>query len=196
MIALLMVDVQNDFCPGGALAVDGGDEVVAELNRLADDYSLVVATADWHPPDHGSFASQHPGAKPFSMGTLDGRDQVMWPDHCVQGSPGAEPHPAIRAAHRVFIKGIDPKADSYSGFYDANGASTGLADYLQHCGVTELHVGGLATDYCVKFTVLDALKEGFEVTVFKNAVRAVNTNEGDGDAALQQMQAAGATIIW
>lgn len=195
MRALLIVDVQNDFCPDGALAVAGGDEIVGGINALAYGFELVIATQDWHPVDHGSFASVHPGERPFRMGTLGGKPQMLWPDHCVQDTPGAELHPELCKPNYTFVKGTNPVADSYSGFFDADGESTGLAEFLREAGVTDLYVCGLATDYCVKFTVLDALKEGFVVTVVAELTRGVNMLKGDADTALRKMRVAGATIL-
>jgi len=165
------VDVQNDFCPGGALAVRDGDAVVAPLNELARRIELVVATRDWHPPDHVSFA--------------------IWPPHCVAGTQGAELHPALdrRAIDVVVDKGQGQSSPGYSAF-----ENTGLADLLRERGVDRLYVGGLATDYCVRATVLDALTEGFAVTVVEDAIRGVDVNEGDSARALVEMRAAGATL--
>ena len=164
--ALIIVDVQNDFCPGGALAVGEGDQVIPIINRIHHLFDLVILTQDWHPPDHKSFASNNPGVQVGDTIDLNGIDQVMWPDHCVQGTEGANFHPDLRREESdpIFRKGTDPGIDSYSAFYD-NGhlRSTGLADYLQEKGIAEIALCGLATDYCVKFSVLDALAEGFEV---------------------------------
>lgn len=196
--ALILVDLQNDFMPGGALAVAEGDLVVPVANRIARHLELVVATQDWHPANHGSFASQHPGKKPGEVIDLNGLPQVLWPDHCVQGSKGAEFHAALDRSRiaRVFQKGVDPEIDSYSGFYD-NGhrRGTGLAEYLRSLGVAGVTVCGLATDYCVKFTVLDALRIGFSAAVVEDACRGVNLKPGDSDAALDEMRAAGAQVI-
>jgi nicotinamidase/pyrazinamidase len=163
MKALLLVDIQNGFCPGGNLAVPHGDEVVPVINRLIDDggYDVVVASQDWHPQNHGSFASQHPGKTPFEMGELSGQPQVMWPDHCVQGTLDAEFHPDLNvdAVDYIQQKGENPAVDSYSAFRDNDQAAlTGLASYLRSQQVTELDVCGLATDYCVKFSALDAVE--------------------------------------
>jgi nicotinamidase/pyrazinamidase len=200
--ALILIDIQNDFCPGGALAVVEGDEVVAPANALAKKFSahgdLVVATQDAHPENHGSFASQHPGAQPGDIVVLAGLDQVAWPEHCVDGTPGADFHPALRRdlICQVFKKGTDARVDSYSGFFDNDHASaTGLAMYLREAGVEEVWVCGLATDYCVKATALDACAEGFATTVYTPACRAVNLAPGDGEAALDEMAAAGCAII-
>jgi nicotinamidase/pyrazinamidase len=200
--ALLLVDIQNDFCAGGALAVPDGDAVVVVANRLIAEFAaageLIVATADWHPAEHGSFVTQHPGAEVGDIVKLAGLDQVAWPVHCVAGSKGAELHPQLDSTHiaRVFNKGTDPQIDSYSGFFD-NGrqAATGLGDYLRVQGVKKLVVLGLATDYCVKATALDALAEGFAVTVVADGCRAVDATPGDGQRALEELRAAGCEII-
>jgi nicotinamidase/pyrazinamidase len=197
MKALILVDIQNDFLPGGALAVPGGDAIVPAVNQLLPDYPLVVATQDWHPPDHGSFAANHAGRLPFEQIDLHGLPQTLWPVHCVQNTGGACFAPGLdtRHIHRIFFKGTDPRVDSYSGLFD-NGHrnSTGLADYLRERGVTEVSVCGLATDYCVKFTALDALREGFHVTLLESACRGVNLRPGDVDAAVEEMRSAGVGI--
>lgn len=182
MRALILVDVQNDFCPGGALAVADGDAVVDVANALRDRFDIVVATQDWHPPGHASFSSSGVGGP--------------WPDHCVQGTPGAEFHPRLRQDFtKVFRKGSNPTADSYSGFADDDGGSTGMGEWLKEAGVDELYVLGLATDYCVKATVLHALKRGFKVNVVLDGIRAVNINEFDGTNAIEEMHANGATLV-
>ncbi|WBA42434.1 bifunctional nicotinamidase/pyrazinamidase [Hymenobacter canadensis] len=177
MKALLLIDIQNDFVPGGALAVPGGDAVIPLANALQPRFELVVATQDWHPAGHGSFASSHPGRQPFEQTDLHGLPQTLWPDHCVQGTPGADFHPALNQ-HRIeaiFRKGTNPDLDSYSGFFD-NGhrKSTGLADYLRGRGVTQVYLAGLAADYCVYFSAKDALQEGFEVFFIEEATRAIS----------------------
>lgn len=198
MLALLIVDIQNDFCPGGALGVQGGDAIIPTVNELRSVFPLVILTQDWHPPDHKSFASQHPGKHPGEMVELAGLTQILWPDHCVQGSPGAEFHSdlIVKKNDAIFRKGTDPNIDSYSAFYD-NGhrKSTGLADFLKQKGVTAIYISGLATDYCVRFSALDALRDGFEVTVIQDACRAVNLNPDDGAKAFEQIRENGATII-
>ncbi|MEN6494027.1 MAG: bifunctional nicotinamidase/pyrazinamidase [Thermoguttaceae bacterium] len=198
MKALVLIDVQNDFCPGGALPVPEGDQVVPVLNRLQPRFDLVVATQDWHPPDHGSFAANHPGRRPGEVIDLHGLAQILWPVHCVQDSPGAEFHPALDRGRiaEVFRKGVDPEIDSYSGFFD-NGhrRSTGLADYLQSHGVREVYIGGLATDYCVKFTALDAVGLGFHTHLIQDACRGVNLAPGDVVQAIDQMRASGVKIV-
>jgi nicotinamidase/pyrazinamidase len=196
--ALILVDLQNDFCPGGALEVAHGDETVAIANRVQKQFALVVATQDWHPADHGSFAVNHPGKKPYEVIELGGLPQVLWPAHCVQGTPGAEFHPALErgAIAKVFPKGTDPSIDSYSGFHD-NGhrRSTGMGEWLKAQGVTQVYVLGLATDYCVKFTALDARADGFEVTLIEDACRAVNLKPTDGDLAIDVMRGSGVVIL-
>lgn len=198
MKALILVDIQNDFLPGGALAVPNGDEVVPVANRLMPDYELVVATQDWHPPDHGSFASQHPEHSVGAVITVDGIDQVLWPDHCVQGTPGAEFAPVLNteAIDHAIRKGTDRLVDSYSGFFDNDHRKpTGLGDYLKQQRVTTVDVMGLATDYCVKFTALDAVELGFEVRLLIEGVRGVELMPGDCDAAIGQMKNAGVQVV-
>jgi len=196
--ALIIVDVQNDFVPGGALAVPEGDKVVPIINRLQPNFDLVVATQDFHPPGHGSFASSHAGKKVGDITRLAGLPQILWPDHCVQGTPGAEFVKELETARfaRIFQKGTDPGIDSYSGMYD-NGhqKSTGLAEYLKEQGITDLYLVGLATDYCVKFTALDAVKEGFKVHVIREACRGVNLLPRDVDRSIDQMRKAGVEIV-
>ncbi|HEY6881933.1 MAG TPA: bifunctional nicotinamidase/pyrazinamidase, partial [Polyangiales bacterium] len=176
MDALILVDLQNDFCPGGALAVNEGDRVVPIANALARKFELVVATRDFHPSTHLSFAVNHPGRHAYDVIDLDGLPQVLWPPHCVQGSAGCDFHPALERAHidAVFPKGTDARIDSYSGFYD-NGhrKATGLGDYLQARGVERVWVLGLATDYCVKWTALDARTLGLEVHLVEDGCRGV-----------------------
>ena len=178
--ALIIVDMQNDFLPGGALAVAGGDIIIPEINRLTIEYDLVVATQDWHPHNHGSFASQHEGARPFDMGQLGGMPQVMWPDHCVQGSFGADLSRELdqERVEAIFRKGMNPEIDSYSAFFD-NGKlkATGLEGYLRGRGVTEVHICGLAADYCVWYTAKDAIELGFEAVIMLDAVKAINPEE-------------------
>lgn len=198
--ALLLVDLQNDFCAGGALAVPEGDSTVDVANTLIDwcrvRHEPVVATQDWHPANHGSFASQH-GAEPFSQGQLDGLPQTFWPDHCVQHSEGAQLHPLLNRADisEIVHKGENPDIDSYSAFFD-NGhrQKTTLDAWLREHGIEELVVMGLATDYCVKFTVLDALKLGFVVNVITDGCRGVNLNAQDSAQAFMDMAAEGATL--
>ncbi len=197
MKTLLLIDIQNDFMPGGALAVSGGDEIIPLVNDLMPQFELIVATQDWHPAEHGSFAANHAGKSTFEPIDLDGLPQTLWPVHCVQNTDGALFAPGLNAGriNRVFTKGMNPRIDSYSGFYD-NGhrASTGMGEWLKAQGVRELSIAGVATDYCVKFTVLDALKEGFRVNLIASACRGVNLQSGDVERALAEMQAAGAVI--
>ena len=197
MKALILVDIQNDFVPGGALAVPQGDAVAPVCNRLQRSFELVVATQDWHPADHQSFAANHPGRKVGDVIELDGLKQVLWPVHCVQNTPGAAFVSSLDSGRiaRVFRKGTDPRIDSYSGFFD-NGhrKATGLADYLKANGVTELYVAGLATDYCVKFTALDARELGFNTYVVVDASRGINLKAGDVAATLDQMKRAGVKV--
>lgn len=195
--ALIVVDVQNDFCPGGALAVPDGHAVVPVINRLMDRVDIVVATQDWHPADHGSFASRHAGQRPFEIIELAGLPQVLWPDHCVQGTPGAELRSdlAIQRITRVFRKGRDATVDSYSGFFDnARRRATGLGDWLRGQGVEAVLVGGLATDYCVQFTALDAASLGLATTVVAPACRGIDARPGDIEAAFAKMRQAGVRV--
>ena len=198
MSALILVDLQNDFMPGGALAVPDGDAVIPVANRLVQSFDLVVATQDWHPPGHGSFASQHPGKNPGDTVELDGLRQELWPDHCVQGTSGAELHAGldVRRITRIFQKGTDPRIDSYSTFFDnAHRKSTGLADYLKEKGVSEVYLMGLATDYCVKFSVLDAVELGLRANVILDGCRGIDLQTGDVSQAIDEMKAAGAVIV-
>ncbi|MDQ3277842.1 MAG: bifunctional nicotinamidase/pyrazinamidase [Bacteroidota bacterium] len=177
MKALLLIDIQNDFLPGGSLAVPEGDAILPVVNALQHRFELVVATQDWHPADHKSFASNHEGKKVFEQIDLNGLPQVLWPDHCLQGTPGADLSPAIdwKKTEAIFRKGTNPAIDSYSGFYD-NGhrKATGLAAYLKGRGVTTLYLAGLAADYCVYFTAKDGLAESFATFVIEDATRAIS----------------------
>jgi len=198
MEALLLVDIQNDFCAGGALAVPDGDAVVPVANALSPRYELVVATQDFHPASHLSFAVNHPGKQTYEVTELDGLPQVLWPPHCVQGTPGAELHPMLDRRHirRVFTKGTDARIDSYSGFFD-NGhrKATGLGDYLQQQGVTDVVILGLATDYCVKWTALDARSLGLRVRVVEDGCRGVALGPEDVPNALAELRGAGVEIV-
>ncbi|NRB49317.1 MAG: bifunctional nicotinamidase/pyrazinamidase [Saprospiraceae bacterium] len=198
MKALLLIDLQIDFCPGGALEVKEGDQVIPIANALMEKFELVVATQDWHPADHGSFAANHPWRKPGQVIDLHGLEQVLWPIHCVQGSFGAKFHPTLNQAGitKVFVKGTDSTIDSYSGFFD-NGhrKATGLGDYLKEQEVTEVYIMGLATDYCVKFTALDAVELGFTTHLIEDASRGVNLQEGDVAQAVSDMQEKGVSIM-
>jgi nicotinamidase/pyrazinamidase len=198
MRALLLVDVQNDFMPGGSLPVPDGDAVVAVANALGPEFPLVVATQDWHPAGHSSFASSYPGRVPGDVIDLDGEQQVLWPDHCVQNTPGASFHSGLDVAliDHVVCKGTDPAIDSYSAFFDnLHRRDTGLLQMLAERGVDELFVVGLATDYCVRWTALDARAVGMGVAVVTDGVRAVEREPGDGARALEEMQAAGCRIV-
>ena len=179
MHSLILVDIQNDFVPGGRLAVPEGDAIIPLANSLQKAFGLVVATQDWHPQSHKSFASNHPGKKPFDLIDLHGLEQVLWPDHCVQGSDGAAFHSAldIKRVEAIFRKGMDSEIDSYSGFYD-NGMrkSTGLAGYLRERKVRKVFVCGLAADYCVAYTAKDALRENFETYIIADATRPIDAN--------------------
>lgn len=198
--ALLLIDIQNGFCPGGNLPVAEGDAVVAVANRLMAHgaYDLVVASQDWHPENHGSFASQHPGKKPFDMGELSGQPQVMWPDHCVQGTQDAEFHPDLDTDRINFVqrKGENPAVDSYSAFRDNDKAAlTGLSDWLKAKGITEIDIMGLATDYCVRFSALDAVDmlPGVKVRLIADGCRGIDA-KGVKDA-IEAMREAGVEII-
>ncbi len=195
--ALILVDIQKDFCPGGALAVPEGDQVVPVANRLVQAFELVVATQDWHPPGHLSFAANHPGRSPGEVIELEGLQQVLWPVHCVQETPGAAFHPDLdlrRVAH-VVRKGTHPRFDSYSGFFD-NGRrrATELEAFLRAQRVEQLFICGLATDYCVKFTALDAAGLGCRTFVVEDACRGVELKPGDVQRALEEMRSRGVEI--
>jgi nicotinamidase/pyrazinamidase len=194
---LLVVDVQNDFMPGGALAVARGDEVVPVVNRLARAFSHVVLTQDWHPRSHVSFAANHAGRKPFEMMTLPYGEQVLWPVHCVQDTEGAALHRHLRVPHARLVvrKGHHEHVDSYSAFLEADRATpTGLAGYLRDVGATRVWIAGLATDYCVAWSALDARAAGFEVNVIEDACRAIDLN-GSLARAWNDMQAAGVNRV-
>ena len=194
--ALLIVDMQNDFLPGGSLAVAEGDEILPTINKLQKQYDLIVATQDWHPADHASFASQHPGKKVYEMADLAGLPQVLWPDHCVQGSLGAELSTALdqNRISAIFRKGMDPQIDSYSVFFD-NGhkKATGLEAYLKGLGIEEVHICGLAADYCVFYSAMDALSLGFKVTIINKATKAISPQ--GYEIARQELMNSGGKII-
>jgi len=195
--ALLVIDMQNDFCPGGALAVARGDEIIPRINALLAEYAVRVLTQDWHPLGHASFAANHPGAAPFSTIPMPYGAQVLWPSHCVQGTDGAAFHPALNtdAADLVLRKGFRAAIDSYSAFFDNDRATpTGLEGYLRARGVTDLVLVGLATDFCVAWSALDAARLGFGVTVLEDACRAIDLN-GSLAAARDQMVAAGVRLV-
>jgi nicotinamidase/pyrazinamidase len=191
--ALIVIDIQNDFCPGGALAVADGDATVAAANALMAEFATVVLTQDWHPADHASFAANHPGAEAFSVTQMPYGPQVLWPVHCVQGTDGARFHAALQtdAAHLVIRKGFRPGIDSYSAFFENDRTTpTGLEGYLRSRGVNRVTLVGLATDYCVAYSALDAQRLGFGATVRLDACRAIDL-QGSLAAAVAQMQAAG-----
>ena len=195
--ALLVIDVQNDFCPGGALAVDRGDEVVPEINRIVRNYPVRVFTQDWHTKGHGSFASAHPKRAPFEVIDMPYGPQVLWPDHCVQGTDGADFHEDLitETAQMVLRKGFRSEIDSYSAFFENDRTTaTGLEGYLRGRGVERLTLAGLATDYCVAWSALDAARLGFGVTVRLDACRAIDL-DGSLDKALAEMKAAGVTLV-
>ena len=198
MKALILVDIQNDFLSGGALAVPNGDAVIPVVNRLQTMFPLVVATQDWHPANHGSFAANHPGKKVFEQIDLQGLPQTLWPVHCVQGTSGAELAPRLQRERiaKIFPKGTDAGIDSYSGLFD-NGhrKSTGLGEWLKGKGVTEVFVCGLATDYCVKFTALDAAQFGFITHFIEDASRGVNLQPNDVRNAIVEMNRAGIATV-
>lgn len=198
MKALIIVDMQNDFVAGGALAVPGGETIVPLVNELQKHFDLILATQDWHPEDHGSHANNHPDARPGDIVDLAGRQQILWPAHCVQGTPGADFVDGLDQDRwdAVFQKGVVRHIDSYSGFFD-NGKEhdTGLAKYLGARGVTDVYVVGLATDYCVKYTALDAVALGFRTHLVADACRAVNLKKGDEGKAIEEMQGAGVEIL-
>lgn len=194
--ALLVIDVQNDFCPGGALAVPGGDKIVPKINALMTDFKEIILTQDWHPAGHSSFASEHPGKAPFETVEMEYGTQVLWPDHCVQGSHGGAFHPDLDTApaHLIIRKGMSLKIDSYSAFFENDRAThTGLDGYLQTRGITRLVMVGLATDFCVQFSALDAAKLGYRVTVRRDLCRAIDL---DGSLAQAEvaMREAGVTL--
>lgn len=194
--ALIVIDVQNDFCPGGALAVAGGDEIIFRINGLMDDFVTVVLTQDWHPANHASFAANHPGAAPFSLTTMPYGPQVLWPTHCVQGTTGAEFHKDLRTepAQLIVRKGFRAGIDSYSAFFENDQTTpTGLEGYLRNRGVTTVTLVGLATDYCVAYSALDAARLGFRATVLEGACRAIDLN-GSLAEARDKMRAAGVAL--
>ena len=194
--ALVVIDVQNDFCPGGALAVAGGGEILPVVNRLIAAHEHVVLTQDWHPEGHSSFASQHDGKSPFETVQMPYGDQTLWPDHCVQGTEGAAFHPALEwtRAELVIRKGFRRDIDSYSAFFENDQTTpTGLGGYLRERGIDELTMVGLATDYCVAFSALDAVRLGFKVKVVMEACRAIDLG-GSLGVMTEKMRAAGVTL--
>lgn len=193
--ALIVIDVQNDFCSGGGLAVPGGEQVVAGINAIMDEFDAVVLTQDWHPSGHSSFATSHTGAAPYDMMDMPYGPQVLWPDHCVQGSKGAEFHANLRVdADLILRKGFRPGIDSYSAFFENDQTTpTGLEGYLHSRGITKLTMVGLATDFCVNFSAVDAAKLGFDVSVQLDLCRAIDL-DGSLAAALDGMRAAGVSV--
>jgi len=197
MKALLIVDVQNDFCPGGALEVPEGDKVVPVINSLTPHFDAVIQTQDWHPAGHYSFASSHDQKEPFDTIKMEYGNQVLWPDHCVQGSEGAQFHPDLETLKTqvVIRKGFRKEIDSYSAFYENdNKTKTGVTGYLNTRGIDTLYVAGLATDFCVKWSVLDGIKDGFNLYVVEDAVLGIDM-DGSVDAAWQEMKEAGAAVV-
>lgn len=196
--ALIIVDVQNDFIPGGALAVKEGEQVVPIINSLQGKFQIVIATQDFHPANHGSFAANHPGKNPGEFINLNGLNQILWPVHCVQGSHGSDFHMDLERKNwtAIFQKGMNPDVDSYSGFFDnARRGDTGLGNFLKEKGIKTVFVAGLALDYCVKFTALDAESLGFETWLIVDASRAVNLRPTDGETAILEMALAGVKVI-
>jgi nicotinamidase/pyrazinamidase len=196
--ALIIIDVQNDFCPGGALEVRDGDRVIPVINRLSHLFSIIVATQDWHPANHKSFASQHAGKKPLDVIKLGETEQVLWPNHCVQGTGGADFHPGlnIKPVKLIVRKGMNPEIDSYSGFFENDRETpTGLEFYLKGFGIMDVYLGGLATDYCAYYTAKDALKLGFKTYLVSDACRGVDFPENNVDNAINDLKAKGAFII-
>ncbi|MFP4328988.1 MAG: bifunctional nicotinamidase/pyrazinamidase [Paracoccaceae bacterium] len=195
--ALIVIDVQNDFCPGGALAVHEGDAIVPGINALMAEFQAVILTQDWHPADHSSFASQHPGRAPMEMAEMPYGPQVLWPDHCVQGSQGAAFHPALATdpADLILRKGFRRDIDSYSAFFENDRATpTGLEGYLRDRGIRRLTLVGLATDFCVTYSALDAAKLGFEVELREELCRGIDL-DGSLPAALKAMREAGVQVL-
>lgn len=196
--ALILVDIQNDFMPEGALPTYGGYGVIPIANRLMNYFELVVATQDWHPPDHGSFASNHDGKSPGDVVDLAGIEQILWPDHCIFASDGADFVDALQIddVDEIVQKGTDPEIDSYSGFYDNDHRrATGLGEFLEEEGVESIFLVGVATDYCVKFTALDGCELGFDTWVVVDGCRGVGDEFGDIDAAFGEMRDAGAKLV-
>jgi len=197
MKSLLIVDVQNDFCPNGALEVPGGDQVIPVINELIPQFNCIVQTQDWHPPSHRSFASNHSGKNPMDTITMDYGEQILWPDHCIQGTHGAQFHRDLntKASHLIIRKGFRPEIDSYSAFYENDHTtSTGLTGYLETRNIKELYVTGLAADFCVKWSVLDGIKEGFDIYIVKEAVRGIDV-DGSLKQAWIEMKNAGVQTV-
>ncbi len=198
MKALILVDIQNDFLPNGALGVPNGDQIIPVVNNIQQHFQTIVATRDWHPMNHGSFASNHENKEPGEFVELHGLNQVLWADHCVQGSPGAELSSLLNQAliNHVVFKGTDPEIDSYSAFFD-NGRlkKTELDSYLQRNGITSIYVAGLATDYCVYFTIKDGLSLGYDAYLITDAVKGINLLPDDSEKAIEDMVKHGAKLI-
>ncbi|WP_440999011.1 bifunctional nicotinamidase/pyrazinamidase [Fodinibius sp. SL11] len=197
MRALLIIDVQNDFCPGGALEVPKGDAIIPTINKLSEQFDVVIQTQDWHPDGHSSFASSHQGKEPFETINMPYGEQVLWPDHCVQRSQGSDFHPDLETSlsQMIIRKGFRKDIDSYSAFFENdNSTSTGLSGYLKERGIDTLYAVGLATDFCVKWSVLDGIKEGFDLYVIEDAVKGIDI-EGSVDQAWDEMLDQGATKI-
>lgn len=195
--ALIAIDIQNDFCPGGALAVTDGDAVVPRVNALMAGFAVTILTQDWHPAGHSSFATSHPGAAPFSVTKMPYGPQVLWPDHCVIGSEGAGFHPDLNtdSADMILRKGFNPAIDSYSAFFENDHRTpTGLEGYLRSRGIAALTLAGLATDFCVAYSALDAARLGFQVTVQTDACRAIDL-DGSLAKAMAEMRAAGVALV-
>lgn len=195
--ALIVIDVQNDFCPGGALAVTDGDAILPQVNRFIAEFPHVILTQDWHPAGHSSFASAHPGAKPFDSTTMPYGQQTLWPDHCIQGTSGADFHDSLdwTRAELIVRKGFRPKIDSYSAFFENDRTTpTGLGGYLKERGISKLAFCGLALDYCVAYSALDAAKLGFEARVLVSACRGIDLG-GSVATMTAQMQDAGVTLV-
>ncbi|MCP3940671.1 MAG: bifunctional nicotinamidase/pyrazinamidase [Desulfobacteraceae bacterium] len=196
--ALILVDIQNDFIPGGALAVPDGDSIIPIANKIMGNFDIVIATQDWHPSNHGSFASQHLGRMPGDIVKLNGLTQLLWPDHCIQNTKGAKLVPGLNIDQitKIFHKGMEKDIDSYSGFYDnAWKKDTGLGNYLKQQNIEQISIMGLATDYCVKFTALDARKLGFMTNLIKEGIRGVEVNKKDCKKAVAEMENAGVKVI-
>ncbi len=193
MKALIIIDMQQDFCPGGALAVQDGDTIIPVINQLATRFPHIILTQDWHPEGHSSFASVHEGKAPYDTVQMNYGEQVLWPDHCVQGNKGADFHPDLEVnnAQLIIRKGFRKDVDSYSVFYENDHkTATGLAGYLKDCGIKTVYLTGLATDFCVKWSAIDGIKEGLDVYVITDAVKGINLN-GSEDAAWAEMREAG-----